>query len=129
MMNKVYRNYMIAAGVLALLWGPLPGASIVLGALEVVMIRDIARRHGHRLSFREALQAGGTIFSAGETFSLAALELSTFVPVLGWWVAKPAVAVSVVYGMGRLADSYFSGRGKDRLDAVGKFLPIRIFSR
>jgi hypothetical protein len=128
-MNKIYRKYMIAACVLALLWGPLPGASIVLGGLEVVMIREIARRHGHKLSFREALKAGGTIFSAGETFSLAALELSTFVPVLGWWVAKPAVAVSVVYGMGRLADSYFSGRGRDKLEAVGKYLPSRIFSR
>lgn len=125
-MNPFYRRYVLAAAVLALIWGPLPGASIVLGALEVVMVRDIARRHGKSLSIRELMQVGGYIFSAGGTFSLIALEISTFVPVLGWWVAKPLVAASVVYGMARLAERYFSGRGLEKLGPLARLLPERV---
>ena len=106
-MNRLIRNYaMIAAGV-ALAGGFLPGTSLILGGLELLMIRAIARQHGEEMRWTQLTKVGGYIFSAGEMLKIAAIEGATLIPVVGWWVVKPAIAVSAVVAFGKAADLFY----------------------
>ena len=113
-MKRLVRPYVIAAAAIALIGGALPGASIALALLEIVMIYRIARYHGQRLRLSEISQIGGYIFSAGGVLQTVAFEAATLLPFVGWWIIKPTIAVSAVIAFAKAADYYFS---RDQDDA------------
>jgi len=110
--SRLIRNYaMLAAGV-ALIGGFLPGTSLILAELELLMIRAIARQHGQELRWSQLTKTGGYILSAGQALKIAAYEGSTLIPFLGWWVFKPLIAVSAVVAFGKGADYFFRRRAQ-----------------
>ena len=111
-MNKLIRNYVIAAVIIALIGGPIPGTSIILTLLELHMIRAIAQQHKQKLGWSDITKTAGYLFSAGEGLKIAAIELSTTVPIIGWWIAKPLIAAGVVIALGKAADLYFDNQAK-----------------
>jgi len=115
-MDRLIRNYAIAAAGIALVGGFLPGTSLILGALELLMIRSIAQRHGQQMRWSQLSKVGGYLFSAGEALKVVAIEGSTLIPVLGWFVIKPLVAVSAVIAFGNAAD-YFYRRKAQGVDS------------
>ncbi len=109
MMNVVL-IYAILGTVIALITGPIPGSSIVLLALDVIMVYDIAKRYGTLLALTEigCATIGVLILAiAFKAFLSTALE---FVPVVGWWLGKPLVTFLGVLALGYLADHYFRDR-------------------
>lgn len=109
MMNVVL-VYAVVGTVIALITGPIPGSSVVLLALDVIMVYDIAKRYGTHLALTEIGCATLGVVILGlalKTFLSTVLE---FVPIIGWWFLKPAVIFLGIIVLGYLADRYFRDR-------------------
>src|SRR5512142_1493165 len=52
MMNRVFM-YALVGTIIALITGPIPGSSVLLLALDVILVYDIAKRYGTHLSLTE----------------------------------------------------------------------------
>lgn len=104
---KTVLSYALLAVVIALVTGPIPGSSLVLTGLETVMAFHIARRYGFHLDLSELGFVATAIFAASALLKLAVSTLLEFVPFLGWFVAKPAIAFVFVVILGTVADRYF----------------------
>jgi len=104
---KTVLLYALVAVVIALVTGPIPGSSLLLTGLETVMAFHIARRYGFHLDFGEISSVATAIFAASALLKLAVSTLLEFVPVLGWFIAKPAIAFLFVVMLGTVADRYF----------------------
>jgi uncharacterized protein (DUF697 family) len=98
--------YTLIAGMVAAITAPIPGTSLLLTALEIYMIVDLAKRHDYKLGFKEIGYSAIAIYGLSTLLQDAALELLTFVPVIGW-VAEVIVAVVFVFFLGSLANLYF----------------------
>lgn len=107
---KTVLTYAFVAALIALVTGPIPGSSLLLTGLETVMAFHIARRYGFHLDLGEIGFVATAIFGASAFLKLAVSTLIEFVPVLGWFVAKPAVAFVFVLILGTVADRYFQDR-------------------
>jgi len=107
---KLVLVYAVIAVVIALVTGPIPGSSILLTGLETLMAFQIARRYGFHLDLGEIGFAAATIFGISAFLKLAVSTLLEFVPILGWFIAKPAVAFLFVIVLGTLADQYFKDK-------------------
>ncbi len=106
---KLILIYTVVAGVVAGITAPIPGTSLILTGLEVYMIVHLAKVNNYNISLKEIGYTAVAIYGLSTILQDAALELLTFVPVIGW-VAEVIIAVLFVFFLGSLANLYFSKR-------------------
>ncbi len=107
--------YTLIAGVVSALTAPIPGTSLLLTGLEIYMIVHLAKIHDYKLGFKEIGYTAITIYGLSTLLKDTALEILTFVPVIGWG-AEVIVAMLFVFFLGMLANLYFgkpSRQGRD----------------
>lgn len=104
---KLVLIYTLIAGVISALTAPIPGTSLLLTALEVYMIVHIAKTYEAKLGFKEIGYSAMALYGLSTVLKDAALEVLTFVPVIGWG-AEVVVAILFVFFLGMLANLYFS---------------------
>jgi len=109
MMNIVLIYALIGAGI-ALVTGPIPGSSIILSALEIYMVYDLAKRYKCSLNLSEIGCVTLGILVLALLLKLGVSTLLEFTPILGWLIGKPAVAFLAILLLGALSDRYFSDR-------------------
>ena len=105
--TKLILLYVLAAGVLAALTSPIPGTSLLLTGLEVLMIVHLAKRNQFELNLRTLGFSATAIWGVSSILKDAGLELLRFAPVLGW-AAGVIIAMLFVLFLGILANLYFS---------------------
>ena len=98
--------YSLTAGVISALTAPIPGTSLLLTALEIYMLVHLAKIHKFQLGFKEIGYSAMAIWGISTLLKDAALEILTFVPVIGW-ASEVIVAVLFVFFLGSLANLYF----------------------
>jgi uncharacterized protein (DUF697 family) len=108
-------SYTLIAGVLAAVTAPIPGTSLLLTGLEIYMIVHISKIHDSTVGFKEIGYAAIAIYSLSTILQDTALELLTFLPVVGW-IAEVIVAMAFVLFLGGLANLYF-GKTDGKLNA------------
>ena len=99
--------YTFAAGLLAALTSPIPGTSLLLTGLEILMVVHLARKNNFDLSLKTLGFSATAIWGVSSVLKDAGLELLRFAPVLGW-AAGVIVAMLFVFFLGTLANLYFS---------------------
>jgi len=104
---KLILLYTLAAGLIAALTSPIPGTSLLLTGLEILMVVHLARKNSFDLSLKTLGFSATTIWGVSSALKDAGLELLRFAPVLGW-AAGVIVAVLFVFFLGILANLYFS---------------------
>jgi hypothetical protein len=104
---RVILLYALAAGLLAALTSPIPGTSLLLTGLEILMIVHLARKNNFDLALRTLGFSATAIWGITTLLKDAGVELLRFAPVLGW-AAGVIVAVLFVFFLGILANLYFS---------------------
>lgn len=105
--------YTLLAGVVSALTASIPGTSLLLTALEVYMIVHIAKTHEANLGLKEIGYSAVTLYGVSTVLKDAALEILTFVPVIGWG-SEVIVAILFVFFLGMLANLYFSKPSRNR---------------
>ena len=98
--------YTLAAGLLAALTSPIPGTSLLLTGLEILMVVHLAKRNNFYLTLKTLGFSATAIWGVSSALKDAAVELLRFAPVLGW-AAGVIVAVLFVFFLGILANLYF----------------------
>ena len=106
---KLILLYTLIAGVISALTAPIPGTSLLLTGLEVYMIVHLSKIHDAKLGIEEIGISAIALYGLSTVLKDAALEVLTFVPVIGW-VAEVIVAMLFVFFLGMLANLYF-GKG------------------
>lgn len=104
---KLVLLYTLAAGLLAALTSPIPGTSLLLTGLELLMIVHLAKKNQFELSLRTLGFSATAIWGISTVLKDAGVELLRFAPMLGW-AAGVIVAVLFVFFLGVLANLYFS---------------------
>ncbi|HSL31799.1 MAG TPA: hypothetical protein VK900_21530 [Anaerolineales bacterium] len=99
--------YTVGAGLLTALTSPIPGTSLLLTGLEVLMVVHLAKRTNFDLSLRTLGFSATAIWGVSSVLKDAGVELLRFAPILGW-AAGVIVAVLFVFFLGILANLYFS---------------------
>lgn len=103
---KLILMYTLIAGVISAITAPIPGTSILLTTLEVFMIVHLAKEHEFKLGFKEIGYSAMALWGISTLLKDTALEILTFVPVIGW-AAEVIVAVLFVFFLGMLVNLYF----------------------
>jgi len=103
---KLVLIYTLTAGIISAVTAPIPGTSLLLTALEVYMIVHLAKVHEYKLGFKEIGSIAVAIWGISTLLQDTALEILTFVPVIGW-MAEVIVAVVFVFFLGMLANLHF----------------------
>lgn len=116
---KLILSYTLIAGVVSAVTAPIPGTSLLLTALEVYMLVHLAKVHEYKLGFKEIGYTAMTIWGISTALQDAALEILTFVPVIGWG-AEVIVAMLFVFFLGMLANLYFSKPSRHGRDLEDK---------
>ena len=99
--------YALVAGLLAVLTSPIPGTSLLLTGLEVLMVVHLAKRNHFDLSLKTLGFSATAIWGVSSVLKDAGVELLRFAPVLGW-AAGVIVAILFVFFLGILSNLYFS---------------------
>jgi uncharacterized protein (DUF697 family) len=99
--------YAVMAGALAALTSPIPGTSLLLTGLEILLVVHLAKRNNFDLSLKTLGFSATAIWGVSSALKDAGLELLRFAPILGW-AAGVIVAVLFVFFLGVLANLYFS---------------------
>ena len=99
--------YTLIAGIIAAVTAPIPGTSLLLTALEVVMIVHFAKVNKFNLGLKEIGYSAAALWGVSTVLKDAALEILTFFPVIGW-AAEVVVAVLFVFFLGYLVNLHFS---------------------
>jgi len=99
--------YTMVAGLLAVLTSPIPGTSLLLTGLEILMVVHLAKRNNFDLSLKTLGFSATAIWGVSSVLKDAGVELLRFAPVLGW-AAGVIVAILFVFFLGLLANLYFS---------------------
>ncbi|MBI2333987.1 MAG: hypothetical protein HYU84_17825 [Chloroflexi bacterium] len=103
---KLVLIYTLIAGVVSALTAPIPGTSLLLTALEVYMIVHLSKSNEAKLGLKEIGYSAMALYGLSTVLKDAALEILTFVPVIGWG-AEVIVAMLFVFFLGMLANLYF----------------------
>lgn len=103
---KLILLYTLAAGLLAALTSPIPGTSLLLTGLEILMIVHLARKNQFELSLKTLGFSATALWGVSSILKDAGLELLRYAPILGW-AAGVIVAVLFVFFLGILANLYF----------------------
>ena len=104
---KLILLYALMAGLLAALTSPIPGTSLLLTGLEILMVVHLANKNNFDLTLRTLGFSATAIWGVSSILKDAGMELLRFAPLLGW-AAGVIVAVLFVFFLGILADLYFS---------------------
>ena len=107
--------YTLIAGVISAITAPIPGTSLLLTALEIYMLVHLAKVNAYKITFKEIGYTAAAIYGLSTLLQDVALELLTFVSVIGWG-AEVIVAVVFVFFLGMLANLYFSKPSRHRRD-------------
>lgn len=99
--------YTLAAGLLAALTSPIPGTSLLLTGLEILMIVHLAKKNHFDLSLKTLGFSATAIWGISTILKDAGVELLRYAPVLGW-TAGVIVAVLFVFFLGIVTNLYFS---------------------
>ena len=103
---KLILIYTLIAAVISAVTAPIPGTSLLLTALEVYMIVHLAKVNEYNLGFKEIGYSAAVIYGISTLLKDTALEILTFVPVIGWG-AEVIVAILFVFFLGMLVNLYF----------------------
>src|SRR5512138_2917672 len=103
---KLILLYTLAAGLLAALTGPIPGTSLLLTGLEIIMIVHLAKKNHFELSLKTLGFSATAIWGVSTILKDAGVELLRYAPILGW-AAGVIIAVLFVFFLGILANMYF----------------------
>ena len=101
--------YTLSAGVVAAVTAPIPGTSLILTGLELYMIVHLSKIHDSQVGFKEIGYSAIAIYGLSTILQDTALELLTFLPIIGW-IAEVIIAMLFVLFLGGLANLYFSKR-------------------
>jgi len=104
---KLILLYTLVAGLLAALTSPIPGTSLLLTGLEVLMVVHLAKKNHFDLSLKALGFSATALWGISTVLKDAGLELLRFAPILGW-AAGVIVAMLFVFFLGTLANLYFS---------------------
>ncbi len=104
---KLILLYALMAGLLAALTSPIPGTSLLLTGLDILMVVHLAKKNNFDLTLRTLGFSATAIWGVSSILKDAGMELLRFAPLLGW-AAGVIVAVLFVFFLGILADLYFS---------------------
>lgn len=104
---KLILLYTLAAGLLAALTSPIPGTSLLLTGLEILMIVHLAKKNQFDLNLKTLGFSATALWGVSSILKDAGVELLRYAPILGW-VAEVIVAVLFVFFLGILANLYFS---------------------
>jgi uncharacterized protein (DUF697 family) len=104
---KLILFYTVAAGLLAALTSPIPGTSLLLTGLEILMVVHLARKNNFELSLKTLGFSATALWGVSSVLKDAGVELLRFGPLLGW-AAGVIVAILFVFFLGILANLYFS---------------------
>jgi uncharacterized protein (DUF697 family) len=107
--------YTLIAGAISALTAPIPGTSLLLTALEIYMIVHLAKVNDFKLGLKEIGYSAVAIYGLSTLLKNTALEILTFLPVIGWG-AEVIVAMLFVLFLGLLANLYFSKPSRRRRD-------------
>jgi uncharacterized protein (DUF697 family) len=99
--------YTFVAGLLAALTSPIPGTSLLLTGVEILMVVHLAKRNNFDLNLRTLGFSATAIWGVSSVLKDAGLELLRFAPILGW-AAGVIIAILFVFFLGILANLYFS---------------------
>ena len=103
---KLLLLYTLVAGLLAALTSPIPGTSLLLTGLEIIMVVHLARINHFDINLKTLGFSATTIWGVSSAPKDAGLELLRYAPILGW-AAGVIVAVLFVFFLGLLANLYF----------------------
>jgi uncharacterized protein (DUF697 family) len=103
---KLILLYSLVAGLLAALTSPIPGTSLLLTGLEILMVVHLAKRNHFELGLKTLGFSATAIWGISSVLKDAGVELLRFAPVLGW-AAGAIIAVLFVFFLGLLANLYF----------------------
>ena len=103
---KLILIYTLIAGVISAVTAPFPGTSLLLTALEVYMIVHLAKVNEYKLGFKEIGYSAAVIYGISTLLKDTALEILTFVPVIGW-ISEVIVAIVFVFFLGMLVNLCF----------------------
>jgi len=103
---KLILLYTLGAGLLAALTSPIPGTSLLLTGLEILMVVHLAKKNKFDLSLKTLGFSATAIWGVSSVLKDAGLELLRFAPILGW-AAGGIVAILFVFFLGVLANLYF----------------------
>lgn len=104
---KLILLYTLIAGLLAALTSPIPGTSLLLTGLEILMVVHLAKKNHFDLSLKTLGFSATALWGVSSILKDAGVELLRFAPLLGW-AAGVIVAVLFVFFLGILANMYFS---------------------
>jgi uncharacterized protein (DUF697 family) len=103
---KLILLYALIAGLLAALTSPIPGTSLLLTGLEILMVVHLAKNNHFDLSLKTLGFSATAVWCISSVLKDAGVELLRFAPLLGW-AAGVIVAVLFVFFLGMLANLYF----------------------
>lgn len=93
--------------------GPTPGTSALLTGIEAKMCYDVARIYGFYPNLQEAgITAAGLVAASGVLKTIA-VESSTALPFIGWWIIKPGVAVVACKAVGRVIIEHYENKYRE----------------
>ncbi len=104
---KLILLYTLAAGLLAALTSPIPGTSLLLTGLEILMVVHLAKKNQFELSLKTIGFSATALWGISTVLKDAGVELLRYAPVLGW-AAGVIIAVLFVFFLGILINLYFS---------------------
>jgi uncharacterized protein (DUF697 family) len=104
---KLILLYTLAAGLLTALTSPIPGTSLLLTGLEILMVVHLAKKNNFDLGLKTLGFSATAIWGVSSVLKDAGVELLRFAPILGW-AAGTIVALLFVFFLGILANLYFS---------------------
>ena len=104
---KLILLYTLGAGLLAALTSPIPGTSLLLTGLEILMVVHLAKKNHFDLSLKTLGFSATAIWGVSSILKDAGVELLRFAPILGW-AAGVIVAIVFVFFLGVLPNLYFS---------------------
>src|SRR5918992_2657338 len=104
---KIILFYALAAGLFAALTSPIPGTSLLLTGLEILMVVHLAKKNHFDLNLKTLGFSATAIWGVSSVLKDAGVELLRFAPVLGW-AAGVIIAVLFVFFLGMLANLYFN---------------------
>src|SRR5512134_409353 len=93
---KLILLYTLAAGLLAALTSPIPGTSLLLTGVEILMLVQLAKRNHFDLSLKALGFSATALWGVSTILKDAGVELLRYAPVLGW-AAGVIVAVLFVF--------------------------------
>ena len=110
--SSIVTKYAVGCAGTAAATGPIPGTSFMLTGVEATMAYHIARVYGFQPTITEAGAVVTGLLTASAGLKVLA-ELATAIPVIGWWIAKPAIAASTCKTVGQLIIGHYEQKYKE----------------